>query len=44
MKRIAEQSAAANRRPAGESDGSGEFQRDHCSQSASPAAVAELGR
>jgi len=39
----ANQSAPANRRPAGQSDGSGEFQRDHCSRSASPAAVAELG-
>ncbi len=37
-------SAAANRRPAGQSDGLGEFQRDCCRRSASPAAVAELGR
>jgi len=36
--------AAANRRPAGQSDGSGEFQRDCCSRSASLAAVAELVR
>ena len=34
---------AANRRPAGQSDGSGKFLSAHCSRSASPAAVAELG-
>jgi hypothetical protein len=38
------QVAAANRRPAGQSDGSVRFQRDCCRRSASPAAVAELGR
>ena len=36
--------AAANRRPALQSEGSREFQRDSCSRGASPAAVAELGR
>src|SRR5438445_3120329 len=36
--------AAANRRRAGRSDVSGESQRARCSRSASPAAVAELGR
>src|SRR6266446_2742832 len=30
----------ANRRPAGQSDGSGNFQREHSSRCASPAAVA----
>jgi hypothetical protein len=35
---------AANRRLAGQSDNSGWFVSDHCSLSASPAAVAELGR
>ena len=34
------QCAAANRRPAGLSDGSGEFRRDGWRRSASPAAVA----
>lgn len=38
----ANQGAPANRRPAGQSDGPGNFQRDSCSRSASPAAVAEL--
>src|SRR6266550_5387922 len=32
--------ALQHRRPAGQSDGSGNFQREHCSRSASPAAVA----
>ncbi len=32
-------SAAANHRPAGQSDGAGNFQRDRCRQSASPAAA-----
>jgi len=38
------QCAAANRRPAGQSDGAGDFQRDCCSRRAFPAAVAELDR
>ncbi len=41
--KAAKKSAAANRRPAGQSDGSGEFQRDSCSRNASPAAASELG-
>src|SRR5438034_8904618 len=36
--------APVNRRPAGQSDGSGNFQRDHSSRCASLAAVAKLGR
>ena len=40
----AKQCAPANRRPAGQSDGSGEFQCDPYSRRALPAAVAELGR
>ena len=35
------QSAPAPRRPAGQSDGSGEFQLDHCSHRAFPVAVAK---
>lgn len=37
-------SRALQRRPAGQSDGAGEFPRDNSSRSASPAAVAELDR
>src|SRR5713226_3679999 len=36
--------AAANRRPARQSDGSGEFRRDSRSRRSLPAPVAELGR
>src|SRR6202030_1148217 len=42
--RIPNKSAPANRRPAGQSNGSGEFQRGPCSRRAFPAAVAELRR
>jgi len=38
----AQQGAAANRRPAGQSNGLKEFQRNCCSRSASPAAVASV--
>jgi hypothetical protein len=37
------QSAAANRRPAGQSDGGWKFLTTHCNRRAFPVAVAELG-
>ncbi len=44
MNRMPNQCAPASRRSAGKPDGSGEFRRDGCSWSESPAAVVELGR
>jgi hypothetical protein len=44
MREGANKGAAANRRPAGQSGGSGDFVRDCCTYRSSPAAVAELGR
>ena len=40
----AKKGAVANRRPAGQSDGSSEFARGFCRRRSSPAAVAELSR
>jgi hypothetical protein len=42
--RRSNQSAAANRRPAGQSDGSGNLSATVAADRAFPAAVAELGR
>ena len=44
MKERANQSAAANRRPAGQSGGSGNLAATVAADRAFPAAVAELGR
>mgnify|MGYP006176101307 CR=1 FL=1 len=44
MTRWANQSAAANRRPAGQSDGSDNLSATVAADRALPAAVAELGR
>ena len=44
LEKQANQSAAANRRPAGQSDGSGNLAATVAADRAFPAAVAELGR